>query len=236
MKELPEDHRFLSEVFGINKETKNAPDKFIGGLQAVNDKICKRCMTARDIKRILGLSYRQINEWEQRQVRFSKRRSKKKGSWRLFSIEDAFSFAIIKALRYLKIPLSRNRKLVESIRSSNIVQTILIYFAEGRKTFFFHDNDTLTGFYVENRKNSFDQQILTAIKPIVFIPLNDLFLGVLKQSDREDFHVDFDKETQKPAFYVDGRPVELSDRVPVDTKTTEAKNNKEHGGKHERSK
>jgi hypothetical protein len=227
MKKLPEDHKFLKDVLGIDSETKNATQETtMSGLDAINNKIGLRCMTARDIKRILNLSYRQINEWEQRQVRFSKRFSEKKRSWRLFSIEDAFSFAIIQALQYQKIPVSRNQRMVESIRSSNIVHSILTYIAKGRRTFFYHDNDSISGFYVEKRQNRFEKDILPATRPLVIIPLNNILRMVLEKSGRNDFYVVYEKNSNKPVFYLDGQITKLSAQIPINKKPGLEENNK----------
>ncbi len=219
--------RVLNDLFGLVDAVKNSqPDSTKSGCDIIRDKICERCLTARDLQKILSISYRMINDWDERKLRFFKRRSKKKHSWRLFSIEDVFSFAILLALKHLKIPVSRNHRLLESIRSSLIADSILIPFMEGKKTFFYHDNETIAGFYVVGRTNMFEKDILTAVKPLVFIPLNDILRFVLERSAREDFHIEVNKDTQKIVFYVDGRSIELSDRVPVNPQSVEEENNK----------
>jgi len=227
MKKMPEDWRELNNLFGlVDAVKKSQPETTKSGFELVCDKISERCMTAHDLRSVLGISYRMILDWERRKIRFADRRSKKKHSWRLFSIEDLFSFAILLALKHLNIPVSSNHRLLETIRSSLIAESILIPYTQGKKAFLYHDNETIAGFYIEGRTNKFDQEILTAIKPMVFMPLNNILSFVLERAGRKDFHVDIDKNTNKITFFVDGNPVELSDRVPINTKPDLDKNNK----------
>jgi hypothetical protein len=227
MKKMPKDWRVLNDLFGLVDAVKNqTPETTKTGLEVIMDKIYEKRLTAHDLQKILGMTYRMIGEWEIRQKRFFKRQSTKKKSWRLFSIEDVFSFAVLLALKHLKIPVSRNRRLVETIRSSFIIQSIIFPFTEGKKTFLYHDNEKIAGFYVEGRTNMFDNQILEAVKPLVFIPLNGILRFVLERSTRDDFHIEISKETQKIVFYVDGRPVDFKDQVPIVPKPAEDTKNK----------
>jgi DNA-binding transcriptional MerR regulator len=207
MKKLPKDWRVLNDLFGFMEPQDDAEPKEIAGYHLIVAKINDKCLTASDVKRILNLSYRRIHEWDKRQVRLADRFSDKDGSWRRFSIEDIFSFAILLALKHLKIPISRNKKIAETIRSSPIVESILIPITEGKKTFLYHDAEDIAGFYIEGHGQKLLDDILKAQKPLIIIPLRDIFIWVLKRSVRDDFRVEYDKEKRKLTFYLNNEPI-----------------------------
>jgi DNA-binding transcriptional MerR regulator len=208
MKKTSKNRQIKHDLYGYMDQDNNSEPEELAGYHLIVAKITAKCLTSSDIGKIIGLSYRQIYVWERQQVRLAKRPDDRARAWRRFSIEDIFSFAILLALQQKRIPLIQNKKIVETIRSSPIVNSILLPIVAGKQTFLYHDAEKLAGFYIEGHETMFLSQILKARKPFLMVPLNEIFIWVLERSVRDDFRIEYDKETRKITFYLDNEPIE----------------------------
>ena len=82
------------------------------------DKITERSLKASDIKRILGLSYRQLNDWEERGILKSRSKrvlGEKAKGWRRFSIQDLIPLGILMEAKRLGFPVTKFQKAMGTI-------------------------------------------------------------------------------------------------------------------------
>ncbi|MFL6436608.1 MAG: MerR family transcriptional regulator [Terriglobales bacterium] len=69
--------------------------------------------TAKDVKRLAGISYRQLNDWESKRV-FNTHRPEGRG-WRRFSRNDLVAMLVVKQLRQTcGLPVDRLRRLFKA--------------------------------------------------------------------------------------------------------------------------
>ena len=133
-----------------------------------------RLLKAGDVRKILGLTYRQLDEWEKKQERMKLGISR--SGWRRFSIEDLIKFRIIQELLKMSLLLD---KLIKWIRTMNLIDSVLIDFSNGKKVALYFNLTSFARIYVPELHRDLLPSILQSDEPVIFLPINKLIEEVL---------------------------------------------------------
>lgn len=188
-------------------------------------KITEKSLMASDLKELAGVSYRQINDWEDRGYLVSKRDSNER--WHRFSILDLIGYVLLKEVKKHGIPISKISNVLEYERIKLILFERVPEFIKGRdywlwtdfyKCIWISENaprkriSSLRG--DDNRLQGFkDSQLL------IGIPLKRIIDQVVKRLNLENFKVKIEKDGSY-SFVVNGVPLTLED-MPLEDSTIE---------------
>ena len=96
----------------------NFTKRYYPGWGILMETLTENRLKASDLRDVLGLTYRQINDWDNRgilQTYRSKSNDNKDTGWRKFSVSDLMPLSILVNLKKLGIPVSRLKKVVETL-------------------------------------------------------------------------------------------------------------------------
>jgi DNA-binding transcriptional MerR regulator len=185
------------------------------GWAALFDKLQDPCLRAKDVSRILQISSRQLNDWEQRgmlKTLFERPQSRKAEGWRQFKILDLVALAILKKAKNFGISVTSFKENAASMFSfnENLVEFIphIVY---GLKVYFYTDLEGILGYYgCEPGEDGihFSDQQLQGIDAMTLIHINPLVDHIFLHLQHSDF------EPQKGSngqyrFEINGVPLAL---------------------------
>jgi DNA-binding transcriptional MerR regulator len=160
-------------------------------LERVNEKMLK----SSDVNRILGISYRQLSDWEKRGVLktiFKRPRRKKTKGWRTFSIADLISLGLLREAKRQGISITSLQKVMEKIFfTKNLLAETFPHIACGLDVFFYTNFEKWTSYYGLDRQHESIEVSVDYLREsniVVIIPVNrivDDIFGKLKLPDFE---------------------------------------------------
>ena len=206
------DSFFLQHLKGKKKiPISPIPHRKESGLQKINNKIQERVMLPRDVLRLFRITHNILVQWEKLNVRFSSKQKPGDRSWRRFSIADLLCFAILSIIRDLGISLTKNKRLIDWMRNIDLIDSVLNPFLHGRKIGIYFNRVDIEGIYFSesNLEKLFIKKINKSWTPIVYVPLSELFIWILKEAGRPDFHIRILKG--EIALYIDGKKATVED-------------------------
>ena len=92
--------------------------KFYPGWASLVEKLTLRNLKSSDVHRILGLTYRQLKDWEERGIlksRSQRAEGAKAKGWRKFSIVDLIALGILKEAKRQGLPVTQPQKAMGDI-------------------------------------------------------------------------------------------------------------------------
>ncbi len=176
----------------------------------IKNKIDARVMLPRDVLRLFHMTHNKLVQWEKFNVRFSSKKYPKDRSWRRFSISDLLCFAILSVIRDLGISLKESTRLIDWMRSIDLIDSILPPILQGKKVGIYFNRIDIEGIYISstNEEKMFLKKINKTWTPIVYVPLFELFIWLLKEAKRPDFYI---KVKDGIEFYVDKKRADIED-------------------------
>jgi DNA-binding transcriptional MerR regulator len=166
-------------------------------LEKVNEKMLK----SSDVKRILGISYRQLSDWEKRGVLntiFKRQRRTKTKGWRTFSIADLISLGLLREAKGQGISITSLQKVMEKIFfTKNILNETFPRIACGLDVFFYTNFDKWTAYYgVDRQHESVEVSVdyLRESNIVLIIPVNRIADDIFRKLKLPDFEVIKKKE------------------------------------------
>uniref|UniRef100_A0A7V3RH49 HTH merR-type domain-containing protein n=1 Tax=candidate division WOR-3 bacterium TaxID=2052148 RepID=A0A7V3RH49_UNCW3 len=184
-------------------------------LHHIYRELSKPMLTAKDIKHLTGLSYRNLNEWERRNIKIGGRIGIGDHSWRLFSIEDAIYFILLLKLKGLGIPISKNAELIERLKKKNWILEVLGSFSVDEDIVLITDFDQIFEILLAGHEYRYLEIIKTSKNPLVVIRLNDLIMEILNKIHRDNLKIKIDKGN-KVSFLINGKWYSVDKRVDSD--------------------
>lgn len=187
------------------------------GWGALLEKMTERSLKAEDVRRILGITYRQLNDWEQRGIlksRSEDHTGEKSSAWRRFSIWDLVPLAILVNAKTKGIPLaSLQRAMGDVYLSQDAVFEILPGIVMGFEAVFY-----------SNLHDAFAYECPEVNGPIVKLPifglensgvvvvirLNGIIDEIFQKLERSDFQA-FKKPEGGYHFKINGVPLALEE-------------------------
>ncbi len=138
--------------------------------------LSERTIQVRDARTAVGISYRQINDWDARGVLGAAREGER--GWRRFSVRDLIRMTILKQLRDFGIPLNRMKKLSEWMRDEKVAEYIVMKMVHGFRVYLYTDLVHNFGVYSDlelpDFVNAASLEGAAPPYPRVLLPLNKL--------------------------------------------------------------
>lgn len=110
--------------------------------------LTEKQLKAADLREILGLTYRQLNDWDSRGILRSFRdrsEESKADGWRKFSIIDVIALSILSELKRRGIPVSALKNVVDTLFLMNdTLYSVIPNIFYGIETYFYSDLDRFT--------------------------------------------------------------------------------------------
>jgi hypothetical protein len=166
-------------------------------LERVNEKILK----SSDVKRILGISYRQLSDWEKRGVLktiFKRQRRTKTKGWRTFSIADLISLGLLKEAKRQGISITSFQKVMEQIFfTKNLLNETFPHIACGLDVFFYTNFEGWSSYYgVDGQHESVEVSVdyLRESNVVLIIPVNRIVDDIFRRLKLPDFEAIKKKE------------------------------------------
>ncbi len=211
---LPGNLSFLKEIYP--------------GWGALIEKANGSMLTSKDVKRLLGLSYRQLNDWETRGMLksiFARPMSERTEGWRRFSVLDLLSLGLLKEAKNQGISITRLQRLMDQIFSvGGLLYQAIPYIVYGFDVFVYSNlNDWISirplGPGSDRVELSLD--VLKKSDLVVILPLNKIVEDLLQKLELPDFQA-----TKRPGggygFVINGVPLAL-EQLPDQEREREAK-------------
>ncbi len=188
------------------------------------EKIHERNLRAQDIKRILGLSYRQLNDWSTQGLilTVSERASGPKSEgWRKFAIADLLSLAVLRELKSRRLPVEGiGHSLNRPGASLFNIYEIFPDFVYGDQLVFF-TNLARTNYIIPCEPNDpsipIPSEDLTRPESIMMVMfhLNRLMDEIFEKLGRKDFEAIREPESGY-RFIINGVPLTLEKLPKID--------------------
>ena len=180
------------------------------------EKMTERTIRSEGVKRVLGISYRQLHDWEKERGILHSRsvgQSGKKGSsWRRFSILDLIILGIFTEAKKRSIPVTKLKEVIGDIYLSQfMVVDAFPGVVYGLDLFFVTDLETSFEYWCADRMEPLVK--IPILKPrgiqtLVIIPMCPIIDHVFEMLNRQDFEA-----TKKPeggySFKINGVPLAL---------------------------
>jgi len=142
-----------------------------------NGKLNKVEVSAKDVKKTAGLSYRQIHTWDSKKA--LPKSSSRRAGWRKFTGEDIIRLTILSRLTETGIPIGQLGKLASWIKKPTAIEYLLQQLYYGLNMFLYTDLKNNFGFYSESDLN--DLIFLDIEHPVIVIPLNKIISNILEK-------------------------------------------------------
>lgn len=211
LKELPENAKVLRRGYP--------------GWGVLLDKLTEPSLRSNDVRRILGLTYRQIVHWDSRELLWSRQESSRE--WRHFSIADMFGLALVKRVAELGIAFDKLRSsFAVRMGAPRYLRRALPYLVAGREAYLYTDFETFLNLYVPSADSPSGglsiplepgnprPTVLLAVKPILTDLATKLNLPDFKVTVNGDGHFSFE---------VHGVPLRLEELKDSGEETTPTK-------------
>lgn len=211
---LPTSLPFLKEVYP--------------GWGALIEKADERMLTSKDVKRILGLSYRQLNDWENRGMLksiFARPMSERTEGWRRFSILDLLCLGLLKETKNQGVSITRLQRLMDQIFSvGGLLYQAIPYIVYGFDVFVYSNLSDWISIRPSDPKGERFELFIEDLKEsalVVVLPLNRIVEDLLRKFELPDF-----RATKRPeggySFIINGVPLAL-EQLPDQEKDREVK-------------
>lgn len=212
LKPLPENRKTLRQSYP--------------GWAVLLQKLTEPSLRAKEVRHILGLTYRQIFHWDSRRLLWGRQASS--GKWRRFSVADIFGLALVKKVAELGIPFS---KLQSSFAIRMGVPTYLWralpYLVAGREAYLCTDFESFLSFYMpssDSPRNALAIPLDSGNpRPVVLLPVKPMLNELARKLDLPDFKVSVNPGGHY-SFEIRGVPLRLEDlrytgegKTPVNT-------------------
>lgn len=198
LKELPENRKILQQRYpgwAVLVETLTTPS-----------------LRAKDVRGILGLTYRQIYHWHTRKLLWSKQGSG--GEWRRFSIGDILGLALVKQVAELGIPFDKLQKSF-AIRYGvpTYLWRALPYLVAGREAYLYTDFESFLNFVPDS--GSMENRLEVGVdsqnaRPILVLRINPIIRELVGKLHLSHFKVSADTDGSY-SFEIKGVPLKLED-------------------------
>gem|GEM_PF-6777574 len=188
------------------KKIKQLNDKYFAA-NIIEHTVCKeRRLALGQVKKIAGLTRRQIIYWQSVDAMFFGQ----EGAYdpRRFSIGDVIKLMIIKEIKQnTGIPPKRLNRFVSWIQRYNIVDARLHDFSVGRDIFLYSDLKSIwySGHGVDGRVPQ-----KWGDKPIVLMPLNDIFKKVLLNPAVFSDKFRVEKQGEQFVYFINGKKFDFA--------------------------
>lgn len=195
--------------------------KHYPGWGALLEKVTERKLTSKDAREILDLSYRRLNDWEQRgnlKSFFGREMKTRTEGWRRFSIFDLLCLGVLKEAKKHGISITSLQRFMEDIFLTggylyralpSLVYGVDVFLCtnldEWMDTFFLGPKDEYVPLPVKDLKQS---------HIAVIIPLNKIVDDIFEKLQLEDFEA-IKKPEGGYRFIVNKVPLALEDLPPV---------------------
>jgi len=199
LKALPENRKTLKQSYP--------------GWAVLIAKLTDAKLRAKDVREILGLSYRQIHHWHVRKLLWYERSSP--AEWRRFSIADIFGLALIKRAADLGIPFDKLQKsFVIGTGVPGLLWNALPHLVAGREGFLYTDFESFCNVFMpgnDSAKKSVEVPIGSESEgPIVVLPLKPILNALAEKFNLAEFKV-IVNEDGSYSFHINGIPLQLED-------------------------
>lgn len=199
LKALPQDRKILQQWYP--------------GWHVLIARLTDTSLRANDVRRMLGLTYRQIHHWHVRKLLWYEQNSE--NQWRRFSIADIFGLALIKCIADLGIPFDKLQKsFAVKAGVPGLLWNVLPNIIEGSEAFLYTDFENFCNLIIHKRdSDNRTAQVPIDSKseePIVVLPLKPILDVLTKKLDLTDFRVLVD-ENGSYSFQINGVPLRLED-------------------------
>jgi len=151
-------------------------------------------LRASDINRTLELSYRQLNDWEQRGMlkpKFMRPSSKDGKGWRKFKILDLISLGLLKEIKKYGIPITKFKGTIDMIFFDvDYIWHPLPYIIYGLNVFFYTNLESWISYYCmesDEEKPVFPKEDFLENNALFIFPMNRLIDGIFEKLDLPDF-------------------------------------------------
>lgn len=181
-------------------------------------------LTSSDLKRLSGITYRQLNDWEERGYIEPDRDSKE--DWRRFSILELIGLVLLKEIRKHGIPISRVKKILEYSRIRSILTERTPEFIKGKdywlwtdfyKFIWISENPPNRSVPSTTIKNKVSIEGFENSEILIAIPIKRIIDKIIKKLDFDHFKAKINKDGSY-SFIVNGVPLILED-MPLEDST-----------------
>jgi len=159
-------------------------------------KVTEKILTAKDVKYILGISYRQLNDWEWRGMGreiFERPGRHKKEGWRKFSIADLIALGVVQEAKLYGISITKLRAVMHNIFfTDETLTTIFPFLVYGHDVFFYSNFERSSAYYGVNsviESVEISVEYLRDSAFVLIIPVNRIADNIFMKMGRADFRV-----------------------------------------------
>ena len=164
------------------------------GWSILINKVTEKILTAKDVKHILGISYRQLNDWEWRGMGseiFERPGSRKKEGWRKFSIADLIALGVVQEAKMYGIAITKLRAVMKKIFfTEETLRTIFPFIVYGHDVFFYSNFEQSSSYYGVNsviESVEISVEYLRGSAFVLIIPVNRIADNIFMKMERMDF-------------------------------------------------
>ena len=186
-------------------ESKTALKRMCPAYYTLIEKAQERFLTAKDLQNILGVSYRQINDWDTKGLINFDRGSD--AAWRRFSVFDILSLALLRAVNEQGIPLKKLKKFFGLDAYENSLYKKIPQFIDGKNISVWTDFETFAMF-TDEEEIKIPSDLYQKERIVVGIALKPIIDKVVEKIKFEKFRVDVQKDGSYRIF-INGVPLNL---------------------------
>ncbi len=179
------------------------------------EKLDEPRLRSSDIKRILGLSYRQLNDWEKRgmlQMIFNRPAGNKTDSWRKFKILNLFSLGILKEIKKHGLSITMLQNSMDSLFTwTDLNADPIPHIVYGGAVFLktdFHNVASFVCVEPDENKMKISIQDLVKDKLVFILPVNSIIDTIFSNLNLSDFKAMKERNGQY-SFIVHNVPLAL---------------------------
>jgi hypothetical protein len=199
LKPLPENRKALRQLYP--------------GWAVLVQKLTEPSLRAKDVRHILGLTYRQIYHWHTRKLLWSRQESS--GEWRHFSVADIIGLALVKKVAELGIPFDKlQNSFAVRMGALTYMWRGLPYLVAGREAYLYTDFENFLSWHMPSGGSSENglSVPLDSANPrlMVLLPVKPTLTELARKLDLPDFKVSIDVDGQY-SFEISGVPLRLED-------------------------
>ena len=192
------------------------------GWAVLVEKLTEPSLRAKDVREILGLTYRQIFHWHTRKLLWSRQESS--GDWRRFSVADIFGLALVKKVAALGVPFDRlQNSFAVRMGVPRHAWRGLPYLVAGREVYLYTDFENFLEWHMPNGDTSKTSVSvpLDSENPrlMVLLPLKPTLTELARKLDLPDFKVSTNTDGHY-SFEISGVPLRLEDLTDAEEERT----------------
>ena len=185
------------------------------GWGALLEKINQKVLTSKDVKEVLGISYRQLNDWEVRgglKSVFDRAMKQKTEGWRKFSVFDLLCLGVLKESKKHGIAITSLKQFMGDIfLTGGYICDALPYLVYERDVFLCTDLDKWMDIIFLEPEDQYFKVSIDDIKRseiTVILPLNKIVENVFEKLKLKDFQA-IKKPEGGYTFIINGVPLAL---------------------------